>query len=250
MTVQKITPEILEISTQEVIALEESAEWHAVPFGQMRVDAYKGDALIREAAALYWQPGYNDLRADNRNFQGSRGGALYDMMYNCQPAGLDGNDEYDFSITAKLILTYPLQETWHTTIQVPANRLGEIFAYAHDMYEHVYELDAAAWQSEGHQDKAPRAGAILLNRASGEHVWGHDMSDLVFEAVQFIPDSSWPKEERNLRLKIVNIENLEQLFKPPPPEEQPVEYAMAALDKEKHGGKAPLIGTFMFMIGS
>lgn len=250
MTVQKVTPEILEISTQEVIALEESAEWHAVPFGQMRVDAYRGDALIREAAALYWQPGYNDLRADYPHFKGRGDTVLYEMMYKCQPAGLDENDEFDFSVTANLILTYPLQEIWHATIQVPANRLGEIFAYAHDIYEHIYELDVAAWQSEGHQDKAPRAGVILLNRASGEHVWGHDMCDLVFEAVQFIPDPTWPKEERKVP-QIIEINSAKDLIASPDMDVSPTtEDLPVPLDREKHGGKAPLIGTFMFVIGS
>ena len=250
MTIQKVIPEISKLTNDELVALEEASEWHAVPFGAMQVDAYAGDAIIREASALYWQPNYQDTRRGRDGSVSPDDLALYEIMFNAVPAGLAGHDDYSFPVSAKIVLSYPLQEVWEVTVQIHANRLGELFCIAHDMYEHIYGLDDKDWQAEGHQDSAPRLGGVVLNRAAGKHVWGHDMSDLVFEALLFTPNPEWPKEERKVPV-IIEVKSVKDLVAPPDMDVSPATVtSFEALHLEKHADSAPFIGTFMFAIGS
>jgi hypothetical protein len=129
-------------------------------------------------------------------------------------------------------------------VKIPANRLGEIFAITHDMYKHIYNLDDQNWQSEGHQDNAPRAAPKALNRARGKHVWGHDMSDLVFEFASFHSHPEWPNEDRVKR-------GISWLAAGAPPDsESETESVPERLDKDKHANTCPYLGTFTFSIGS
>jgi len=184
MSIQKVVPAISKLTRSQIIAIEQAAEHHDVPFDTMRIDAYHEGALIREAAAQYWQPRYDTK--------------LYEILWNVFPQGLlqclGRGVEGGFPVEVRIVLTYPLNEFWEAQVRIPTNRLGEIFAIAHDMYKHIYDLDDAEWQSEG-QDDAPRVAPKVLNRARGQHVWGHDMSDLVFEGVGFHPHPEWPMKD-------------------------------------------------------
>ena len=59
MTITKAEPEISELSQEKIVAIEEGCEYHEVPFGSLRVDAFHEGALIREAVAQYWAPEYS-----------------------------------------------------------------------------------------------------------------------------------------------------------------------------------------------
>lgn len=236
-TIEKVTPEISELTREQVIAIEEACEAHEVPFGSMRVDAFHEGALIREACAQYWQPDHST--------------ALAEIMWNTFPQGLlhclGRDNSFAFPIQVRIILVYPVQDFWEASVKVPANRLGEVFAIAHDMYRHIYDLDDAHWRSEGHQDDVPRMSATIMNRAHGKYIWGHDIGDLVFESITFLPTPEWPKEQRK-KMRFVNIEEgdgsadteLEESF----------ETVCAPLDNENHANTCPFLGTIIFGIGS
>lgn len=94
-------------------------------------------------------------------------------------------------VRLQIFIEYPLQRPWAAIIELDHDRLGEIFGVAHDLYKQVYDLDDASWHGSG-QENAPRIpndpdGPAMLNRAEGQHVWGHDMIDLCFEGVSFVP---------------------------------------------------------------
>ena len=246
MTIAQATPEVSELTREQIIKIEEGAEYHHVPFGSLPVDAFKSDALIREAVALYWQPEYSVLDGTE-----GRDSALYSILYNVFPQGLEyrlaKKPDFSFLIAVRIILTYPLNEYWEATVKIPANRFGEVFAIAHDMYRHVYDLDDAEWQSEGHQDNAPRGGAGLMNRARGKHVWGHDMSDLVFESVGFLKSPSWAMVKQKKPFITTSQIAAELKGRRPEPEYEDV---LEPLDAVKHRDESPFVGTVIFGIGS
>jgi len=253
----KIIPAPSNITEEEFKKIHEASETHSVPFGWMRVDAFKSPVL-REAFAQYFQPDYDDPRERRRDPEGNRDtSALWQLMYNVVPQGLfngEGASEeylkkYDFSevkVRARILLTYPLNDTWEATVELHADRLGDVFCAAYDMYVHIYELDDQEWRKKGHQDQAPRLGRLVLNRARGEHVWGHDMSDLVFEWMSFAPAEDWPKTQRK-NIRIIDVVNASSEGEDPQPK---VEEVLEPLSVEKHKGKTPFIGTFTFFIGS
>ena len=248
MSITQVTPEISELTEERTIAIEEACEHHKVPFGALRVDAFHEGALIREAVAQYWRPEYG-FKTDD----GWEDSKLSQIMWNVAPQGLLQCLERepgagDFLVEIRIILTYPLQHAWEATARVPANRLGEVFAIAHDMYRHVYDLDEAEWQSKGHQDAAPRGAPKLLNRASGKYVWGHDMGDLVFEYIEFMADPEWPTiKKKKMQIFDCTDGDLERMRNPPEPEYEDV---LAPLTAEEHGSSCPFLGTIAFGIGS
>lgn len=210
--IQKVTPVPSEISKERYREICQSGEIHSVPFKWLRVEAFHEGALIREAAAQYFSPDIsNPHDSDDKDTL-----MLWEMMSNVLPEGLlecyswrEDADKYNFPVRVKILIDYPLTQLWEVEVEIPANRFGEIFSICHDMYRHIYDLDDAEWQSKGHQDAAPRAPG-LMNRAGGEHVWGHDMSDLVFEWMYFTPNPDWPIEERK-RMQFVQLQNLDEL---------------------------------------
>ncbi len=244
MTIQKVTPIISELTSKQVEQIEKDSEVHDIPFGRMRVDAFFDGALIREAAAQYWEPQYSNGEGKKR-----KKAALYAMMWNVMPQGIaplyPNKDVYDFPISLKIVINYPLEEIWEAQVKIPAYRLGEIFAITHDMYKHIYDLDNADWQSQGHQDEVPRGGG-LLNRAKGKHIWGHDMGDLVFEHTYFAPNPNWPtKQEKVGRVYEGDAPDGER--ESPEPQSETV---LAALEIKVHKDECPFLGTFTFSIGS
>ncbi len=249
MTITKAEPQISELSEEEVVDIEGACEYHLVPFGSLSVDAFHEGALIREAVAQYWAPEYTLGTSGGA----SRDSALSQIMWNVFPQGLlqcHGRSKTDFGflVEVRIILTYPLHEYWEATVKIPANRIGEVFAIAYDIYKHIYDLDNSEWQSEGHQDAAPRGRAAILNRASGKYVWGHDMRDLVFESIGFLVNPEWAMSERH-KIKIIDEgEEAEkgERFKSEPESE----HVLAPLSTEEHGSTCPLLGTFVFGIGS
>lgn len=253
MTIQKVTPVVSGISNEDFRKLETNSELHSVPFGGLAVNEFYEGAALREVVADYFTPDYADQATKYEDKKVDRdSAALWDLYCKIIPRGslkrLDREDEYSFPVRLKILITYPLAETWEAEFEIPANRFGEVFSIAHDMYCHIYDLDDKAWQAEGHQDKAPRLGAESLNRAKGKHVWGHDMSDLVFEGLEFTPNQNWPTVEKK-KMKLVDLtegESMEDAMK------KPDEYmsALAPIDKDKHSAEAPFIGTVTFRIGS
>ncbi len=229
MSIQKVVP----VVSNNKSGLAGEPDPHDVPFDGMSVNVYHEGALIREAAAQYWQPKYDTT--------------LSQILWNVIPQGLlqcYGRDsDYNFPVEVRILITYPLNEWWEARVKIPANRIGEIFAITYDMYKHIYDLDDQNWQAEGHQDETPRAAPKCLNRARGKHVWGHDMSDLVFEGVNFYLNPKWPTEDR----EVIDKQHLQTLIDGQPPE---MKSAPEMLDKDKHADACPYLGAFTFFIGS
>jgi hypothetical protein len=90
-------------------------------------------------------------------------------------------------IKVRIVLTYPLHQEWEHIVTISASEFGSVFEIGYQMYKHIYALDDAAWRSEG-QNKAPRCAPHMSNRARGKYIWGHDMSDLVYEGLMFRPE--------------------------------------------------------------
>jgi len=233
-------PEEFEINDEELRSLWEKSEEHDVPFKWLGVDRFHSESPLREAVAQFFDP--------------SEGG-LASIFYMSVQQGkyrpeLTIPDMSDVTVRADIILTYPLTNPWKWRVEFPASRLGEIFSLAHDMYLHIYDLDNANWQAKGHQDKVPRGAPKLLNRARGEYVWGHDMSDLVFEGLAFAPNPEWPKTKRKkLRMIMMNELPRDEDGKIKIPDPEYVE-CLVPLEHETHKGQENFIGTFMFQIGS
>jgi len=248
-----VTPEIVEISQDELRKLDSESECHTVPFGEIKVEAFdpntEDGAILREAVARFFGPDYADPRLKFKDGPVDRDMTkLYQLLYNVFPDGLIRDyhsDDRNFSnllVCLRIIITYPLNETWQAHVEIPPSQIGAVFAIVHDMYAHVYALDNAEWQKQGHQDRAPRVSEKQMNRARGTHVFGHDMSDLVFEYLAFTPDPKWPKVTKK-KFRILDVNE-------PEPEEDELEEVLEPLDVEKHDATVPFIGTFSFYIGS
>lgn len=91
-------------------------------------------------------------------------------------------------VQVRIVLDYPLTNVWEHVATIPSSEFGRVFEIGYLMYRYIYELDDSAWQAAGHQDSVPRVHPQMINRARGEYVWGHDMSDLVFEGMLFRPE--------------------------------------------------------------
>lgn len=243
MTITQVTPDTSLLSQDEISALFQTGEYHSVPFEGIRVECFKDDAL-RETVAQYWGPGY---------------GVGYDfVLYQVSPCGAPrGHRVFDadaYLVEVEILLTYPLNHPWSARMKLPVDRLGEVFAVAHDMYKHIYDLDAEVWKAEGH-DAVPRVSERCTNRAHGRHVWGHDMSDLVFESVLFILNPDWPIDNRPRKSGRKRF-SLRRLFGRAP---KVVRYyplpGLGVRDAdqetcERSSGLPEFLGTFSFGIGS
>ncbi len=253
MTIQKVTPVVSGISNKSFEKLETNSELHSVPFGGLAINEFYEGAALREVVADYFTPDHADQATKYQDDKVDRDStALWDLYYKIIPRGslkrLGRDDEYSFPVRLRILITYPLQETWEAEFEIPANRFGEVFSIAHDMYCHIYDLDDDAWRVDGHQDNAPRAGGKSLKRAKGKYVWGHDMSDLVFEGLAFTPNPNWPmvKKKKMGFVDLTKGETFKDAMK------KPDEYKLVleAIDKDKHSAEAPFIGTVTFHIGS
>lgn len=216
-------------------------EQHDVPFrGGIPVDIVGPDSLMRETLAQFWEPNYDTV--------------LGEICFNALPQGIMARfperKPMDFPISVKVILTYPVTSPWAAEVKIPAYRLGEIFGIANDMYRFIYKADDIGWAQDGHRE-APRMNQAVLNRARGKYVWGHDIGDLVFEYVSFVPNPKWPTDSYK-RMQIImadtdDPEELKQIGKNTPHEPTP---GPQRLSLEEHGETCPFIGTFFFGIGS
>ena len=163
------------LSVDDLIALEERSEQHDVAFGSPGVDLFTKDSIIRKAFAHCWAPSYE-------------GESLSELLYHSTARGMNARvtDKYKVSlpVRVRILLTYPLHNPWEYTATIPSDLFGSVFGIAYDMYASIYGVDDAKWGPGGAERLAPN----MLNRASGEHVWGHDMRDLVFERLQFVPN--------------------------------------------------------------
>jgi hypothetical protein len=170
---------------------QESQERHQVPFHPPVVAFRKGSA-IRKAFAQWWRPaGGSDL-----------GELLEAISPRASCDGLDdafvrgySSGERRWKVTpgreikVRIVLDYPLSFAAEGVVSVSTKRIGEIFGHAHDMYLGIYKRDDADRRGK----PAPRVGvkkfgkltAKCMNRAPSSLIWGHDMSDLVFEGVRF-----------------------------------------------------------------
>ena len=93
----------------------------------------------------------------------------------------------------RVLLDYPLVgapaetlvdvPTWAPTEEGELG-FGEIFGMAADLYARVYHQDAEE-QGRRADEPAPRNPG-MANREIGTRVWGHDLADLVFEAVHVL----------------------------------------------------------------
>ena len=172
----------------EVVEWEVDVEIHSVPFGAGLPVVAFADPELRRTVAKYWNP---ELRCVDDE-EGEKDTALCRLLEDVSMLGegealqIEHQKMWsDVRVRVRVVLSYPLNDTWCVDVEIPPNEIGRIFSIAHDMYTTLYELDA-----EGHNGIAPRAAPGLANRAEGSHVWGHDMTDLFFEEVYFVPDPS------------------------------------------------------------
>jgi hypothetical protein len=91
-----------------------------------------------------------------------------------------------FKVEVEIMIDYPLQQPWMIRETIDRAELGSIFGLAYDLYKHIYSVENQDWKDKG-LDEAPRLMEGMANRGIGDLVWGHDMSDLVFERVLFTP---------------------------------------------------------------
>jgi hypothetical protein len=259
------TTKPIKMTTEHYRKIMEESEGHHVPFGGMVVNAFHQGALIREASARYYEPSFRDQiqwDAFGERIENPRGTNLWPILMDVVPQGLLGvyhrEDEFDFDIRVNMAVGYPLHDIHAIEVSLKASRFGDVFGVAHDLYKGIYDLDDAAWTDEGEAD-APRAAPKMLNRARGKYVWGHDMSDLVFEAMYFSMHPDWPVTERVSRWHVesdISKEDLEAAYAkvkgidPAPPKVEkkriPMPQSLAPSDKDA----CPLLGTITFAIGS
>lgn len=170
-------------SEKEIRKIDRKADLYHLPMGAQPVDAFSQGSVLREACAMYWSPSRIDAK-----FSAS---SLYNIL-DSTPRGLyyrilDGYKD-SAPCRVRILLTYPLTEAWECISEVPIDRFGDIFGDAHDLYKFIYDMDDNDWKEQGEEGEAPRLAPGSLNRARGKHVWGHDMSDLVFEGLRFLPE--------------------------------------------------------------
>ncbi len=192
------------------------AEKHATPFGEGVPVCAFADSQLCDVVARYWRPSfYRDVVDAEGNVTGQQESALAILLAGvctrgeAQALGVDPKRD-EIPVIVRVVLSYPLHEHWISEVKIHANEVGRIFEIAFRMYVSLYESDA-----ESHGGKAPRSSVLPGNRVQGSHVWGHDMTDLVFENVYFVPAS----------------------------DTQPVHH-------QNSYAKPPLLGTFGFGIGS
>jgi len=166
---------------------------HETPWCPPVVAFYKG-STIRETYAQWWSPHYDSDLSDFLFALCPRS-----SRFNSVPEGYDDAFQHGGgepmksawkvkvgrTVKLSLVLTYPLHTRHERSVTVTTKRFGEVFGAAHDFYADIYRRDNKAWLRQHGKKVAPRAAANLLNRASGLLVWGHDMSDLVFESLHF-----------------------------------------------------------------
>lgn len=162
------------------------------------VVAFREGSSIREAYAQWWAP---ELGSDLDTL-------LRAIAPRSAPEGIDeafGGEKMrsKWKITkgegvkVLLVLTYPLCVKYDREIVLHTKRFGDVFGRAHDLYREIYALDDAGWKEKGYK-RAPIIGkknlvsgqkVNLMNRQGGTYVWGHDLTDLVFEGLYFEPSA-------------------------------------------------------------
>lgn len=231
---------------------------HPVPWHPPVVAFRKGSA-IREAYAQWWKPHYDS--------------DLSDFLDAIDRSALDGEDDA-FSngyrsetarpwkvkpgktVKVRIALDYPLVIGVDGVVSISTKRFGEIFGHAHDMYVAVYKRDDAEWKKTG-KKAAPKVGRVKIpgvkrpvcmdNRALGPLVWGHDMSDLVFESMcfEFSPEAREAfdayQRKRDAALKKLKRGPGTFILRPHPR----LKSAKLAFDIKRH-----VLGTVSFGIGS
>ena len=87
-------------------------------------------------------------------------------------------------VKVKLVIDYPVTTPQITIVTLDRRYPGEIFAHLHDFYRAIYAEDE---HRGGKPGPANRTGfsKYLLNRGSGPLIWGHDIADLMVEAVHY-----------------------------------------------------------------
>lgn len=250
----KIKPLPISESTEQIQTLD--AEHHEVPFGGIAVELLADEGL-RDTLARFFRPSCRPMHN-----KGKKESALWDLFYNMPSEGEMPRvserfraDHPDMDVKLRIILDYPLTNHWYSDIKIKASRLGEIFGIAYDMYCHIYQLDDTEWQKQGHQDKAPsqgdlkraegKDGPFLLNRARGSYVWGHDMSDLVFESVGFSLNKKWPSIEQE-NMVVTTIDD----GSPSKREFAKTKYTVPAPIGHKSADPEMPIGIISFFVGS
>lgn len=219
MMIVDVKPKISELTKEQAIKISRQAELHDVPFGPIPIEVFRKGAVIREAMAQYWEPQYKVLRCGKLKISD-----LSTVLFDVFPEGLmlqrRPGREFDFPVQLRILLTYPLRDVWEATVKIPANRFGEVFAIAHDMYRYVYDLDDGVSESEDRRC-----------------ITDYTLSDLTFENIGFVLDSNWGIGTR----KEVRLGDIARRYTYSTAPEQ--------LREEQHRNKCPLIGTVVFLIG-
>lgn len=213
---------------------------------------------IREATSQYWKPSYynqSEWDAEGKKIEKPEQSKLWSILAGVLPQGIltsyHKEDKFDFDVRVRIAICYPLHDVHAVEVTLRPSRFGEVFAITHDLYKEIYDQDDADWAEKG-EDKAPRLTPKMLNRARGSLVWGHDMSDLVFEGMEFSMEPQWPMAIRKSRVIIpefdengvAKVESLKEKMANPDMVTNPEELG------QQHRELCPLLGTVTFSIGS
>ncbi len=157
----------------------EDYETHEVPFDTLPVLAF-AQAPLRQAVADWWTPSHTSPETSEKT-------VLWELMVRIQTKGYARVNDMPASsmlVGVALEIDYPLQHYWRMEAQVPLSELGQVFGLTYDMYQHVYDK---TWKDG--DEKAPRIHQVGGCMDPDAFVWGHPLSDLVFESLVFSPAS-------------------------------------------------------------
>jgi len=173
------------------IEFDDHETHYDTPFGGVPLDLLS-NPIARESFAQMYSP---SLELSNEEDGENITSALGEIFLRNPPQALEyrvGGCGDPLDLVARIEISYPLNDTFACDFKFKSNRLGEIFSCVHDMYETIYMLDDAKWKSSGNES-IPRIAPGVLNRAKGDFIWGHDMSDLIISGFEFSLVSDYPK---------------------------------------------------------
>lgn len=179
-------PTVSIISEMPEVEFADYQTYYKTPFGGVPLDLLS-NPIARESFAQMYQPEYEGDDGESL--------ALYEMFIRTPPQALEyrvQRDREPIDLVARIVVNYPLNDTFACDFKFKSNRLGEIFSCLHDMYETIYAIDDARWKESG-SNVPPRATPSLLNRAESYLIWGHDMGDLIISGFRFSPVLDYPK---------------------------------------------------------
>jgi len=164
-----------------------------------------GNEALREAFRVWWNPSW-EMGKDFQKLTGATvvygngrsKGATIRSGYSIELGRLAGRSLLRGRFRKKLKSTksmvnvcirlrYPLAEERTKVVAIDRRYPGEIFAHAHDFYRELYAED------DKRVGNATPKGSTRFNRVAGPLIWGHDISDLVFESCAY---KAYPRPQK------------------------------------------------------